>query len=178
MRRIGLLSDTHGYMDDRILSYLGECDEIWHAGDIGTMETAQKLSVIKPLRAVSGNIDGTDLRKEFPLRQRFFCEEVDVLIIHIGGYPGHYAPEARKEINLFTPKLFISGHSQTVQIPQTDTVVCFMGGSNVRLIAQKAITEGRNPKMPVMLVFMMKRISYCILIPGRREYRDFIRSGR
>ena len=116
MRRIGLLSDTHGYMDDRILSYLGECDEIWHAGDIGTMETAQKLSVIKPLRAVSGNIDGTDLRKEFPLRQRFFCEEVDVLIIHIGGYPGHYAPEARKEINLFTPKLFISGHSHILKV--------------------------------------------------------------
>ena len=116
MRRIGLLSDTHGYMDDRILSFLGECNEIWHAGDIGNMETAQKLSVIKPLRAVSGNIDGTDLRKEFPLRQRFFCEEVDVLITHIGGYPGHYSPVARKEINSFTPKLFISGHSHILKV--------------------------------------------------------------
>jgi len=116
MKRIGLLSDTHGYLDDRILAYLGECDEIWHAGDIGNSETAQKLSALKPLRAVSGNIDGTELRQEYPLHLRFICEEVDVLMIHIGGYPGHYSSEVRKEINLLTPKLLISGHSHILKV--------------------------------------------------------------
>lgn len=116
MRRIGLLSDTHGYLDDRIITYLNECDEIWHAGDIGNSETAQKLSSMKPFRAVSGNIDGTDLRQEYPLILRYVCEEVDVLMVHIGGYPGHYSPEARKEINSFTPKLFISGHSHILKV--------------------------------------------------------------
>jgi uncharacterized protein len=116
MRRIGLLSDTHGYLDDRIIVYLNECDEIWHAGDIGNIDTAQKLSGVKPLRAVSGNIDGTDLRQKYSLQLRFVCEEVDVLMIHIGGYPGHYSPEASKEIKSFAPKLFISGHSHILKV--------------------------------------------------------------
>lgn len=116
MRRIGLLSDTHGYLDDRIFVYLNECDEIWHAGDIGNIDTAQKLCAVKPLRAVCGNIDGMDLRQEYPLQLRFVCEEVDVLMIHIGGYPGHYTPEASKEINLSAPKLFISGHSHILKV--------------------------------------------------------------
>ena len=116
MKRIGLLSDTHGYLDERILAYLGECDEIWHAGDIGNLLIAQKLSGIKPFRAVCGNIDGTDLRQDYPLRLRFRCEEVEVLIIHIGGYPGHYTPEARKEISSAVPKLFISGHSHILKV--------------------------------------------------------------
>ncbi|MCX6239015.1 MAG: metallophosphoesterase family protein [Bacteroidia bacterium] len=116
MRRIGLLSDTHGYLDDRILAYLGECDEIWHAGDIGNAETAQKLSTLKPFKAVSGNIDGNDLRQEYPVRLRFVCEEVDVLMVHIGGYPGHYSKDIRKEINSLSPKLFISGHSHLLKV--------------------------------------------------------------
>ena len=116
MKRIGLLSDTHGYLDERILTYMGECDEIWHAGDIGNLETAHQLSDIKPLRAVSGNIDGTELRQDYPVSLRFRCEQVDVLIIHIGGYPGHYSPEARKEISFSTPKLFISGHSHILKV--------------------------------------------------------------
>ncbi len=116
MMRIGLLSDTHGYLDDRIITYLNECDEIWHAGDIGNIDTAQKLSALKPLRAISGNIDGTELRLDYPLQLRFVCEEVDVLMIHIGGYPGHYSPDARKEINSLAPKLFISGHSHILKV--------------------------------------------------------------
>jgi putative phosphoesterase len=116
MKRIGLLSDTHGYLDDRILEYLSECDEIWHAGDIGNIETASKLSALKPFRAVSGNIDGSDLRQEFPLYLKFSCEEVDVLIVHIGGYPGHYTPDVRKEITFSAPKLFISGHSHILKV--------------------------------------------------------------
>jgi len=116
MKRIGLLSDTHGYLDERMLTYLGECDEIWHAGDIGNLETAQRLSALKPLKAVCGNIDGTELRQDFPVKQRFWCEQVEVLIIHIGGYPGHYTPEARKEISTSAPKLFISGHSHILKV--------------------------------------------------------------
>jgi len=116
MKRIGLLSDTHGYLDDRILAYLSECNEIWHAGDMGNLETAQKLSQLKPFKAVSGNIDGIDLRQEYPLRLRFDCEEVDVLMVHIGGYPGHYSAEIRSEINVSPPKLFISGHSHILKV--------------------------------------------------------------
>ena len=116
MKRIGLLSDTHGYMDDRIITYLQECDEIWHAGDIGNTETALKLSSIRPFRAVSGNIDGAGLRQEYPLSLRFFCENVDVLIVHIGGYPGHYAAEVRNIIRTSPPKLFISGHSHILKV--------------------------------------------------------------
>ncbi len=116
MIRIGLLSDTHGYIDDRILSYCNPCDEIWHAGDIGNEETANELLRVKPLRAVHGNIDGIALRQLYPSRLRFACEEVEVLMIHIGGYPGHYSPEIRKEINLNPPKLFISGHSHILKV--------------------------------------------------------------
>lgn len=116
MLKIGLLSDTHGYLDDRIIAYLTECDEIWHAGDIGNVKTAQQLSALKPLKAVSGNIDGSGIRQEYPIRQRFSCEEVDVLMIHTGGYPGHYSTEARQAINTSAPKLFISGHSHILKV--------------------------------------------------------------
>jgi uncharacterized protein len=116
MIRIGLLSDTHGYLDDRITTFLDECDEIWHAGDIGHPDIATKLSKLKPFRAVSGNIDGTDIRMEYPVRQRFWCEEVEVLMVHIGGYPGHYAAGVRQEIVNSPPKLFISGHSHILKV--------------------------------------------------------------
>ena len=116
MRRIGLLSDTHGYLDDRIHSFLKDCDEIWHAGDIGNAETAQILSDLKPFIAVSGNIDSPVFHKSYPLIQRFSCEETDVLMIHIGGYPGHYTPVARKDLVASTPKLFISGHSHILKV--------------------------------------------------------------
>ena len=111
MKRIGLLSDTHGYWDSKYEKYFSECDEIWHAGDIGTVEVAEKLAAIKPLRAVYGNIDGGDLRKMFSEKYRFKCEEVEVLIKHIGGYPGHYDASIRGSIFARPPQLFISGHS-------------------------------------------------------------------
>jgi len=120
MTRIGLLSDTHGYLDDRILFYLNECDEIWHAGDIGNIETAYSLSKIKPLKAVYGNVDGNPLRIEFPQHQRFNCEDVDVWITHIGGYPKHYPPEIRKELMTNPPKLFITGHSHILKVMYDD----------------------------------------------------------
>lgn len=116
MKKILLLSDTHGHLDDRILKYAGEADEIWHAGDIGTTSVSDALQKIKPLKAVFGNIDGAEVRKEFPLNKRFMCEEVDVWITHIGGYPGRYSPAVKEEIRVNPPRIFISGHSHILKV--------------------------------------------------------------
>ena len=116
MKRIGLLSDTHGYLDERILFFLGECDEIWHAGDIGNTETADVLSKLRLFRAVYGNADGYPLRAEYPKHQRFLCEKVDVLMTHIGGYPKHYSSEILNFFKVNTPNLFISGHSHILKV--------------------------------------------------------------
>lgn len=116
MKKILLLSDTHGYLDERIHKYVAEADEIWHAGDIGTTAVSDSLQELKPLKAVFGNIDGSELRKEFPKDQRFMCEGVDVWITHIGGYPGRYSPAVKEEIKKNTPKLFISGHSHILKV--------------------------------------------------------------
>ncbi|HET8839526.1 MAG TPA: metallophosphoesterase family protein [Flavobacteriaceae bacterium] len=114
--KILLLSDTHGHIDGRILTYAKEADEIWHAGDIGDLHVTDALKKIAPLRAVFGNIDSAEIRKEFPLNQRFLCEKVDVWITHIGGYPGKYSPAIRSEIKQNPPKLFISGHSHILKV--------------------------------------------------------------
>ncbi|MBZ9731251.1 metallophosphatase family protein [Salegentibacter sp. JZCK2] len=116
MKKILLLSDTHSHIDERILHYAGESDEIWHAGDIGNTDVSDELKKIKPLRAVYGNIDDAEIRKEFPLHQRFTCEGVDVWITHIGGYPGKYSPAIREQIKQDPPKLFISGHSHILKV--------------------------------------------------------------
>lgn len=116
MQRIALLSDTHNYLDPKIFKYFDPCDQIWHAGDIGTVAIAGELAKIKPLVAVYGNIDGTDVRSEYPLNQRFMCEGVDVFMTHIGGYPGRYSLEALNEIKRKAPKLFICGHSHILKV--------------------------------------------------------------
>ena len=116
MRKIGLLSDTHGYWDDKYYQYFAECDEIWHAGDIGGLEIANKLTAFKPLRAVHGNIDGHQLRIIYPQHLRFMCEGVDVWLTHIGGYPGKYAPEVKPGIYDNPPKLFVCGHSHILKV--------------------------------------------------------------
>lgn len=117
MRKILLLSDTHSYIDDRILEYASQADEVWHAGDIGDIKVSETLKKTVPVfKAVNGNIDGTEIRKEFPLNLRFFCENVDVWMTHIGGYPGKYAPIIREEIKLNPPKLFICGHSHILKV--------------------------------------------------------------
>jgi putative phosphoesterase len=116
MTRIGLLSDTHNYLDPAVVKYLNECDQIWHAGDIGTLAICDQLKKIKPLIAVYGNIDGQDIRKEYPKVQRFMCEGVDVLMTHIGGYPEKYNPEVRSLIMQKPPKLFICGHSHILKV--------------------------------------------------------------
>ena len=117
MKKILLLSDTHSYIDDRIIHYADQADEIWHAGDIGSIEISDKLKATgKPLIAVYGNIDNTEIRKEFPLNQRWMCEGVDVWITHIGGYPKKYSPAVRDEIRQNPPKLFICGHSHILKV--------------------------------------------------------------
>jgi putative phosphoesterase len=116
MKRIGLLSDTHGYVHPRLLKFFEQVDEIWHAGDIGNIETAEELASLKPLRAVYGNIDGTAVRATYPEHQRFLCEEVDVWITHIGGYPGQYDRNVKPEIFTNPPQLFIDGHSHILKV--------------------------------------------------------------
>ncbi len=124
MKRIGLLSDTHGYWDDRYAKHFSECDEIWHAGDIGTLELAERLADLKPLRAVCGNCDGGDLRRLYPTTLRFRCEEADVLMKHIGGYPGNYDRSIRGQLFVRPPQLFISGHSHILKVLYDRTLQC------------------------------------------------------
>ena len=116
MKKIVLLSDTHSHIDDTILKYVKLADEVWHAGDIGDLKVTDTIKKLKPLRAVFGNIDNHEARLEFPLNNRFFCEGVEVLITHIGGYPGKYSPAIREEITKNPPKLFICGHSHILKV--------------------------------------------------------------
>src|SRR5579875_1677045 len=124
MKKIGLISDTHGYLDPAVFKHFETCDEIWHAGDFGTIELADELAAFKPLRGVYGNIDGKDVRAVYPQNLRFFCEEVDVWITHIGGYPGKYNPAVKSEIYTNPPALFISGHSHILKVMFDKKINC------------------------------------------------------
>lgn len=115
MTKILLLSDSHSYIDNRILEYASQADEIWHCGDFGNMDVIEQLEKIKPLKGAYGNIDNAKIQSEFPEVNRFFCEKLEVVMIHIGGYPGKYSPLAKKEITQKAPKLFISGHSHILK---------------------------------------------------------------
>ncbi len=116
MKKILLLSDTHSFIDEKILKYVRLADEVWHAGDIGDLTVTDEIKKLKPLRAVYGNIDNDKARMEFPLNNRFFCEGVEVLITHIGGYPGKYNQAIREELKNNPPKLFICGHSHILKV--------------------------------------------------------------
>lgn len=116
MKKILLLSDTHSHLDKAMLKYINQVDEVWHAGDIGDIKVTDEIKKLKPLRAVYGNIDNALIRSEFPLHNRFFCEEIDVWITHIGGYPGRYTPSLRESLKKNSPKLFITGHSHILKV--------------------------------------------------------------
>ncbi|MFH2096704.1 MAG: metallophosphoesterase family protein [Bacteroidota bacterium] len=116
MTKIGLLSDTHGHTDERIAEFFRDCHEIWHAGDIGSMEVITALERVAPVRAVYGNIDGGEVRRNYEEHLRFKCEGLDVWITHIGGYPGNYAYHLREKIAADPPGLFISGHSHILKV--------------------------------------------------------------
>ena len=124
MIKIGLISDTHGAISKRTLNFLNDVDELWHAGDIGTAELADKLSVFKPMKAVSGNIDNHILRRMFPDYLNFRCEDVEVVMTHIGGYPGNYAPFAKKKLNAHSPRLFVCGHSHILKVIYDPKIDC------------------------------------------------------
>ena len=116
MKRIGLISDTHGYLDESVFHYFAECDEIWHAGDFGGIELADQLASFKPLRAVYGNIDGQDVRIVHPEHQFFECEGMKVWMTHIGGYPGKYPAKVKETLLNYQPDLFICGHSHILKV--------------------------------------------------------------
>ncbi len=159
MKRIGLLSDTHGYWDERYRKYFAECDEIWHAGDIGSMEIADKLEEIAPLRAVYGNMDGQDVRLRFPETDRFEIEGADVLLKHIGGYPGHYDLSVRATLYASPPKLFVCGHSHILKV-QYDKALQMLhinpgaagisGFHKVRTLIRFSVENGRFKDLEVI----------------------------
>lgn len=124
MTKIGLISDTHGYLDDSVFKHFKDVDEIWHAGDFGTIELADKLAAFKPLRGVYGNIDDKDVRLQYPEDLRFMCEDVDVWMTHIGGYPDKYSPRVKGIIYTKPPQLFITGHSHILKVMFDKKINC------------------------------------------------------
>jgi len=172
MKRIGLLSDTHGTLSPRIFKFFGEVDEIWHAGDIGNAETADQLSTFKPFRAVYGNIDDHIVRRMFPVDQRFYCEEVDVLMTHIGGYPGKYEARIRNLFHIKPPQLFICGHSHILKVifdPKYHLLHINPGAAGNRGIHQvctavRFIIDGKNIRDLEVLEF--QRNSFHEIIDG------------
>ena len=159
MKRIGILSDTHGTFDAPLRNFFREVDEIWHAGDIGSMEVAEKLAAFRPLRAVRGNIDGGEVRQAYPETDRFTIEGTDVLIKHIGGYPGKYDASIRQHLFVRPPRLFVCGHSHIlkVQFDKTLNMLCINPGAagiygfhKVRTLIRFAIDNGEFKDLEVI----------------------------
>lgn len=124
MTRIGIISDTHSFLDETIFEHFKNCDEIWHAGDFGSIEIPYKLEAFRPLKGVYGNIDGQEIRSKYPEQLNFKCENVKVIIRHIGGSPPKYNPETRKEIDTHQPQLLICGHSHILKITYDEKIKC------------------------------------------------------
>ena len=116
MKKMLLMSDTHGFLDQKMVKHIEAADEVWHAGDWGTIAVSDYIKKLKPLRGVWGNIDDHDIRTEHPLHNRFDCEGMDVWITHIGGYPGKYSPAVRDDLTKNPPQLFICGHSHILKV--------------------------------------------------------------
>lgn len=159
MTRIGLLSDTHAWWDEKYLQYFDTCDEIWHAGDIGSVEVARKLEAFRPLRAVYGNIDGQEIRRMFPQINRFTVDGAQVLMKHIGGYPGKYDPSIQGSLLVHPPKLFISGHSHILKVKYDKTLgmlhinpgaAGLSGFHKVRTMVRFAIDNGEFKDLEVI----------------------------
>lgn len=159
MIKVGLLSDTHAYWDDKYAEYFKEVDEIWHAGDIGSERVVDMLEGIKPLRAVYGNIDGQPIRLRFPKVNIFEVDGVKVMMTHIGGYPGRYAPEIRKELYEVKPSIFISGHSHILKVMFDSSLDCLhmnpgaagkSGFHKVRTLLRFVIDNGKIGDLEVI----------------------------
>ena len=154
MKRIGLISDTHGYLDEAVFKHFDKCDEIWHAGDFGPVEIANKLAAFKPLKGVYGNIDGQDIRTIYPETLRFTCEEITVFMTHIGGYPPKYNAAVKKQLMADPPQLFICGHSHILKVMFDESLKCLhmnpgaagvQGWHKVRTLIRFVI-DGNNMK--------------------------------
>ncbi|MEO1053321.1 MAG: metallophosphoesterase family protein [Bacteroidota bacterium] len=151
--KIGLISDTHSYLDDKVFSYFDKCDEVWHAGDIGSIDVADKLSDFKPFKAVYGNIDGHDIRNQYPEHLQFECAGSKVWITHIGGYPPKYTPAMKKLLAEHTPDLFICGHSHILKVmsdPKMNNLLHMNPGAagkhgfhKIRTLLRFEINEGK-----------------------------------
>ena len=124
MKRIGVISDTHGTFDDTLKLFLKDVDEIWHAGDFGSIELADQIAAFKPLKGVYGNIDGGEVRRLFSETLEWQCEEATILMTHIGGYPGKYDPRIKKRLLQNPPNLFISGHSHILRVLYDKQLSC------------------------------------------------------
>lgn len=154
MTKIGLISDTHSYMDERIIELFKYVDEIWHAGDIGDIRVLDKLRKVKKVRAVYGNIDGRDIRQELKEHERFTCEDVDVWMTHIGGYPGKYDPLVKRKLFDKPPKLFISGHSHILKVMYDKDLnllhlnpgACGISGFHAVRTALRFVIDGKDIK--------------------------------
>ncbi len=161
MTRIGLLSDTHSFLDERLFEFFEDCDEIWHAGDIGDPTVADQLEAVRPFRAVYGNIDGGEIRARYPLDARFDCAGLRVSMTHIGGYPKRYAKRVRESLREDSqpPELFFSGHSHILKVmpdPQYQLLhinpgACgHHGWHKVRTVVRFGIAEGRPRDLEVI----------------------------
>lgn len=159
MTRIGLISDTHSYLDEAVFKHFETCDEIWHAGDFGDIKVARALGTFKPLRGVYGNIDGSEIRSAFPLHLKFECEKVNVWITHIGGYPGKYDPKIREQIYQEKPDLFICGHSHILKVMYDKNIGCLhlnpgaagkYGWHKVRTLLRFCISEEKILNLEVV----------------------------
>lgn len=152
MPKVGLISDTHGFIDDHILSYFEDCDAIWHAGDIGSLDVTDRLAALAPVKAVYGNIDNAAIRQSFPEHQIFNFEGIDVLITHIGGYPGRYSGRVQALIHQYQPKVVMVGHSHIVKVMRDPSdkhlhinpgAAGVQGFHKVRTIATMHIDDGK-----------------------------------
>ena len=159
MPRIGLLSDTHGFLDPQIFTYFAHCDEIWHAGDFGPHAIANELEAFKPLRGVYGNIDDGQMRRRFPERLALTCGGLKVCMQHIGGYPGRYAPGVKQWLQQEKAGLFISGHSHILKVKPDAALNCLhinpgaagkQGWHTVRTIVRFGIENGKLQELEVI----------------------------
>ena len=166
MTRIGILSDTHGFVEPKLFDFFASCDILFHAGDMGSIAIADALAAFKPLVAVYGNIDGSDVRAAYPEVQRINCEDVDILMTHIGGYPSHYDRKIYPVLKKYSPKLFIAGHSHILKVMYDKTLGFLhinpgaMGNSGIHRMktAVRLVVDGNN--MRNLEVFEMPRTSH------------------
>ena len=159
MTQIGLISDTHSYLDDAVFKHFENCDEIWHAGDFGSIEVADKLAAFKPFKGVYGNIDGNEIRQVYPEHLRFRCENMDVWMTHIGGYPDRYSSLVKPEIYTNPPQLFICGHSHILKVIFDKKISCLhlnpgaagkQGWQKVRTLIRFAIDDDKIKDLQVI----------------------------